>query len=660
MVPPQKTMGPFLSVIVAAMLATFAIEQPPAGESVERGAAMFMAIGMVAAAWITSRQKRAQPGTLPRISAFSRIIDLVLYAALLFATDWPALCREAIGNLPLLRHLLLLAPYVFAALARIDAAWPAEEEGSRIWPRGKAVLFHARLLLIPIAPLLLIEGMHDLLGIIPGTRLLLAAYPVLDYTVLALLFVLTMLVMPRVLAWLVRSRPLQSPALRATLEGDLRRQGVTIGGIDEVDTGGLIPNAAYLGLTPRLGRIFITDALLRAMPADEIRAVFAHEVAHGTRRHLVWFLILFVSLIFSPYLVFSALPAPTWLEVPLALLPMILAMVVFVGVSRRFEVEADLCAAETLADPELFNRALSRVGAMSGRPIDRHGLRHYSVATRTAIVRACAADPATDAKWRQRIRQSKLGILGIALAIFAGVAWIASDDLVLSRARHRYFRAESAPCAHPFQDPGVDHDLREAITGARGFLGKPALRAQAAVVGVAASMKLADNMLAAGAFDEARRIAADVEANWPTGDPVGDFNRKMLRVELLAIDPAHDLASLRADVDLVAGEIRTLVETMGANASSDLVEEELRFLGAATAGRDAPFAFDPEAFESSRVLALARGASAGGAEFREAEIALRELPTDCAWRRVVLERALGAPAAEALKHLVATESRRGY
>ena len=155
------------------------------------------------------------------------------------------------------------------------------------------------MLVVPIAPLLLIEAIHDALRMVPSARLLLDAYPALEYGAFAALFVLVMLLMPWILGWVLRSRPLPDGPVRASLEADLRRQGVRIGGIEEVDTHGLVANAAYLGLSTRLGRIFISDALLQAMPADEIRAVFAHEVAHGTRRHLVWFLGFFMALLLA-------------------------------------------------------------------------------------------------------------------------------------------------------------------------------------------------------------------------------------------------------------------------------------------------------------------------------------------------------------------------
>ena len=263
-------MGPFLSAILAAFLSTIALDRPAPSESVDRTTPTVLAIAMVAFAWVTSRMQRSPPeqGAM-RQPAWARPFDLAFFGLLLFATDWTTVAREASLDLPLLRHVLTLAPYFLAALARVDAAFPPpreEDDDDYSAARTRIVAFQARMLVVPIAPLLLIEAIHDALRMVPSARLLLDAYPALEYGAFTALFVLVMLLMPWILGWVLRSKPLPDGPVRASLEADLRRQGVRIGGIEEVDTYGLVANAAYLGLSTRLGRIFISDALLQAMP----------------------------------------------------------------------------------------------------------------------------------------------------------------------------------------------------------------------------------------------------------------------------------------------------------------------------------------------------------------------------------------------------------
>jgi hypothetical protein len=514
----------------------------------------------------------------------------------------------------------------------------------------------------------------DAIRRIEGLAVLFNAYPALEVLAIMALLASTVLVMPVVLGWLLRTRRLPAGPLRSALEADLARQGIRVGGIEQVDTGGLIANAAYLGLTLRSSRIFITDALLGVMPQDEIRAVFAHEVAHGTRRHLLWILLLFVGLLLVSHVAADYVTG-SWAAAFLLALPMIGGLVAFVAISRRFEVEADLVGAESIGDADAFNRALVRVGAIAGKPLDRHGLRHYAIAARTAIVRACALDPAARADWSKRIRGAKLAILALLVLALVAVLLKLPADLRIGRAFRDYFEAVSvrederqarlrgetpAAEARAATDALVRSRLESAIAGARGFLDDAGVRERAVRIGVNASMALADEALRDGDFGEARRIADDVEGTFPAGDPIGDFNRKMLATELAAIDPARDLASLRPDVVQLLESLHELVGSIGENPSTVLVEEELRFLAAATGVEGASLDYDPDAFESARLLALARGAPLPRSASRE-EAVRRAFETwereDFAWRRRVLERALGKPVNELL--LVAAETRRG-
>jgi Zn-dependent protease with chaperone function len=672
-------MGPFLGAILAAFLATLALDLGQVPDQVDRTTPTLLAVGMIAFAWASSRLHHAPPsgGRVPP-PRWARPFDLIVYGWLLFATDWIVVARESTLDLPLLRQLMTLAPYILASLARVDASVPAEEEDAEpaagAWTRSRIVGFHARLLLVPILPLLLINGVRDAARMIKPLDAVLAAYPVVEYGLFAALFVAAMIFMPRLLAWMLGSKRLPDGPLRRALEGDLARQNVRIGGIDEVDTGGMIANAAYLGLSTRLGRIFISDALLGVMPPDEIRAVFAHEVAHGTRRHLVWILLLFVGVMFVSYVASDLVAERTirgllgpdssasmvvWTAHTLIflcmLVPILGGLAAFVGISRKFEVEADLRASETLADPELFNRALMRVGMIAGKPIDRHGLRHFSIALRTSIVRACALDPAERERWRRKIRASKLAIAGLCVVVAAGVAWKAPADVELGKAHRALVAAGSG---HPRSIPL----LKESAAYARAALPHALARNHAAEIGIMALMALSDELLRRGGpgdFDEARATARDVHENWPAGDLTGDFNRMLLGIELEAIDPARDLADLRPGIKAAQDRLQELVALVGRNPSIDECEQELRFLAAAAGTGNGSLDYDADSFESSRLLALARGARLDGAESREAERALESWSNDAAWRRVVLERALGGrQPKEIVEGLVAAETRR--
>jgi hypothetical protein len=141
-------MGPFLSAIVAAFLATLALEQNRQPDSVDRTTSTVLAIGLIVFAWATAKLHHARPGEAVKPPVWARPFDLFLYWWLLFRTDWTTVACEATLNLPLLRQVMLLAPYFLAALARVDAALPAVAEGEEEDPgaRGREVMSSAGLM----------------------------------------------------------------------------------------------------------------------------------------------------------------------------------------------------------------------------------------------------------------------------------------------------------------------------------------------------------------------------------------------------------------------------------------------------------------------------------------------------------------------------------
>jgi hypothetical protein len=248
-----------------------------------------------------------------------------------------------------------------------------------------------------------------------------------------------------------------------------------------------------------------------------------------------------------------------------------------------------------------------------------------------------------------------MAIAALVVLVAAGVAWKAPHDVELGHGKRALIAAGSG---HPRSVPL----LREAAAHARAALPHASVKNHAAEIGIEALMALSDELLRSGGpgdFDEARAIARDLDENWPAGDLTGDFNRMLLGLELAAIDPARDLAGLRPGVKAAQDRLQDLLTIYPRNPSIDVCEQELRFLAAAAGAENGSLDYDAESFESSRLLALARGAKLGGAESREAERALESWSNDAAWRRVVLERALGGrKPREIVDGLVAAETRR--
>ncbi len=147
-------------------------------------------------------------------------------------------------------------------------------------------------------------------------------------------------------------------------------------------------NAAFTGIG-KSKRIILGDTLLDQFSADEIEAVFAHEVGHFVHRH-IWlgmavstissFLSLYVA--HRLYMLFIANDAFTGVD-DLAALPflsIILTLIAFVttpltnALSRRHEWQADRYALQHASQPAAFVTAIKKLSEINLTDTDPHPL----------------------------------------------------------------------------------------------------------------------------------------------------------------------------------------------------------------------------------------------------------------------------------------------
>ncbi len=626
-------MGPFLSTILAAFLSVFAVGSDPLPVRIGRPVAILGALAVIlvaratAHAYLAEQAEEEEGRRVGRHPPWARALDLALFATVLWGTDWPLVAREAVADLPFLRHAFVFLPHLLASIARTDAAYPLEtRDVENPWSRPRNLFFHARLLLIPVLPLFLIHGLTDAVERVPVMQSLIAAYPQATYLEALVMVGLTVGATPLIMQWLLGSQPLADGPLRDQLESYLKRVGFKVGRIDWVDTGGHVANAAFVGVLPGFNRVFISDALLRALPPDEVGAVFAHEIGHGFHRHLRTFLLFFLAV---PLFLFAGMDplAAVLAKATRAvagtaggdqLVGQVAGLIAvgfgaaaslgamafaFVWMSRRMEVEADLFAARTLDDPEVFNRALVRVGVMSGRPPHEDGLRHFAIAKRVAIVRDWVAFPEQRTYWARSLgRIRRWTLIGFGLAVVAAAATL-PRDFTLVRART-----------------------------------------------LVASL---DAALIKGEFDAAREMRAALDELKPTDDPIDAFNRIHLGAELYVTedDPARAREAVAADVAAHA-RLQAAVDahTIAVDPANWLIiTAEIAFMQAIVNHPGAaPLTFDPDAFAAHRAWAILRGMRSDYDERFEIRRALDGLADEQAWRLLAMKKALGGRSAEEL------------
>jgi len=247
------------------------------------------------------------------------------------------------------------------------------------------------------------------------------------------------LAMPEVLRRVWETRPLPPGRLRDDLLDVCREAGVRVRDVLLWRTDGLIANGAVMGLIPRVRYVVLTDALLDALRRDEVRAVMAHEAGHVRRRHMVWLGLAVVATALA-----AAAPLGLLLERAGSLLPggaageaatgvaslLVLgpALLVVGAVSRRFELQADAFAVQTLsraadraadAQPglvhassaEVMASALGRVALLNGLPRQRFTWRHGTIAGRQRAIRSEVGRPLAGMAADLGARRAKLLIV---------------------------------------------------------------------------------------------------------------------------------------------------------------------------------------------------------------------------------------------------------
>jgi STE24 endopeptidase len=211
------------------------------------------------------------------------------------------------------------------------------------------------------------------------------------------------IIAPAVIVKVWSTEPLGSGPLRESLEKMARMLGVRFRRMLIWRSGGVIINAAVVGLLGRFRYVLLSDAMLRQMPQREIEAVFAHEAQHIAGHHIFYGTMLILSLSLAitgaSELLRLKLGWGSWGVDAAGLMLLAAALYVAFGwVSRRLERQCDVHAAKTAGALQgsggdqdvvsqegaaIFAMALQRVAQLNAiSPLQRnwrHGSIHWRI-----------------------------------------------------------------------------------------------------------------------------------------------------------------------------------------------------------------------------------------------------------------------------------------
>jgi Zn-dependent protease with chaperone function len=339
------------------------------------------------------------------------------FAIALCLCSWPVTLARWIGRAPSIlgwphpSTLFALAPFVVYSLLAIDARARVSE--SRRGEIGRARRFHTRLFFAALAPFVLFLGLTWLVGIDRGVRANIEHVGLWGGVFAATMLALSGLLLP----WLLRNTwdatPMPRNPTRELLESFAEHVRFRCRDLLVWNTGHQMANAAVVGVGARQRFVLFSDALLLQLPPRELIAVFAHEIGHVARHHvlafLAWGIALFLGLDLALTL-FDPL-SDLWLWGALGI-ALALWYVGFGFLSRRAELEADLFAIQLTGDLPAMTHALELVGSPHTRGIG--SWRHFSTERRIAFLRRATEHPAIARRLTRTLRAAAW--IGVALA----------------------------------------------------------------------------------------------------------------------------------------------------------------------------------------------------------------------------------------------------
>lgn len=357
---------------------------------------------------------------------------------------------------PELGVLLLGAPFVvFEALA-IDAR--ARVVCGTSHERRASRKFHHRMFAASLAPVVAYAVLASVVGWSESLRTHIEEVRIYGALFGAVLLAGMTLALPYMLRRTWDTTPIPEGSQRELLLEVARLANFRSRALLVWNTGSMMANAAIIGVGGANRVVLFSDALLEQLDLRELAAVFAHEIGHAFRRHVLLFALWALALFLGADLLAQIwFPDGTWSAAGVVLAALIVWALTFSYVSRRCELDADLFSMELLRDWTALASALERVG---GRLRDVASWRHFSVADRVRFLERAALDPAVGRKLRRGIRAwTWIGSIALAAVLFGHALRMArgfrAEQIVVDLRLGRYAAAVTSAADAGDVDPAL-------------------------------------------------------------------------------------------------------------------------------------------------------------------------------------------------------------
>ncbi len=402
--------------------------------------------------------------------------------ALLFGTQWSQYSDYLVGsNMAGIDEVIMLLPFVVFVSVGYLRLYPVDriiresmtgellymyEPVRPVWTRWQYLSFQLRFHILLVAvPLMLICSAKDLLEANRAWFTSLGRTVLVKFNLeglatlttegmLAGVSLLIVVASPFLIRLTWQCRPLPAGALRDQLTKLAEWSHLKYRDVLLWPTYGIIVNAAVMGLAGRLRYIMLSDGLIESMTDGQIEGVFCHEAGHVKHHHLQ-FLLMFafasmgiVGLTAWTVQMHWQIPS-YYIEGGMFAAVILVWFVLFGRLSRAFERQADLFAAESLSNrfdsaeqgcghdacirhlgvetaigsrsvcmaaAELVCSALSRAAALNAVARSTKTWRHGSIDSRCQLLTQLASDPGKLTDFKSKLTWIKTVIV-LAAAI---------------------------------------------------------------------------------------------------------------------------------------------------------------------------------------------------------------------------------------------------
>lgn len=294
------------------------------------------------------------------------------HCSILVLTDWITLLSKArtLNFLPALPSLAATVPFITSCLLTWAALYPIDRAIRQIaleiqlfrgqpvravWSLGAYLMYNLRhQLLFIFAPMLLILIARDVLEVYDVRLQRYFRYEHAPEIALGGATAIVALITPALLRHIWITQRLPDGPLRDRLLVLCRRLRLRCREILIWRSGGMLVNAAVMGIIAPLRYVLITDAMLEQMDDTRIEAVFGHEAGHVKRHHIAYFMLfaMISGCLLTVVSVQQRSLSPEAFNTLLWITGGALAIkwaVIFGWVSRHFERQADIFGVRTLA-----------------------------------------------------------------------------------------------------------------------------------------------------------------------------------------------------------------------------------------------------------------------------------------------------------------------